>query len=221
MTLKLEYDPLVKRLNPATVAVLALALFVPAVLAQGNGVPASVTSTGFGGSVGPRGTAPTVTSPRFGAPANHAPIAPPSATALGSRNNPGFVSRPAPKPSHHHPHDGDHHPRGGAVYAVPYYYPYAYDGGEPYSAGDATNDNDSDEEYQGGPTIFDRRGAGTSATQESYAEQAPGLPAAAGKEVKEIEEGPVSNQPDTLLIFKDGHQVAVSNYAIVGTRCSI
>jgi hypothetical protein len=28
---------------------------------------------------------------------------------------------------------------------------------------------------------------------------------------------PVSNQPDTVLVFKDGHQLEVANYAIVGS----
>jgi hypothetical protein len=202
-----EYDSFVRRLNPATVAVLALALWVPAALGQANGVPASVTATGFGGSTGPRGIPASVTSTGFGAPGRAAPM-PPSVTAQGfSRNNPGFVSRPTP--THHEHHDGNHHPRGGAVYAVPYYDPYAYDQGDAY----ASDDSAGDEPYQGGPTIFDRRGLGSSrVAQDRYVDESP----AQNAPIAQGEDEPVSDQPDTVLIFKDGHQVEVSNYAIVG-----
>ena len=169
MIVKLEYDSLVKRLNPATVAVFALALLVPAAQAQLNGGPPSVTSNGFGGSTGPRGVPPTVTSPRFATQNNRPAAVPSGLTGVGfPRSNSGFTSHPSPKPPHHQGHDGDHqrhdgdrdrHPRGGAVYAVPYYYPYAYDAGESYSAQDAMEEDP--DEYQGGPTIFDRRGPGT------------------------------------------------------------
>ena len=30
------------------------------------------------------------------------------------------------------------------------------------------------------------------------------------------EEPPAQNQPETVLVFKDGHQLEVANYAIVG-----
>jgi hypothetical protein len=205
--LKQEYDLFVRRLNPATVAVLALALSVPAALAQANGVPASVTSTGFGGSTGARGTPSSVTSAGFGAPGRAASM-PPSVTSQGfSRSNPGFSTRPAP--AHYEHRDGNHHPRGGGVYAVPYYYPYAYDPGEPY----ASDDSADDDQYQGGPTIFDRRGPGTNrAAQGRYVDESPTQNAP----VAQVEDEPISNQPDTVLIFKDGHQVEVSNYAIVG-----
>jgi hypothetical protein len=205
--LEQEYDPFVRRLNPATVAVLALALWVPAALGQSNGVPASVTSTGFGGSTGPRGVPASVTSTGFVAPGRATPM-PPSVTSQGfSRSNSGFTTRPAP--SHHEHHDGNHHPRGVGVYAVPYYYPYASDPGEPYAAEDSADD----EQYQGGPTIFDRRGPGTSrVAQDRYLDEGH----TRNESVAQVEEEPVSNQPDTVLIFKDGHQVEISNYAIVG-----
>jgi hypothetical protein len=210
MVLKLEYHSFVRSLNPATVAVLALALLVPAARAQLNGGPPSVTSNGFGGSTGPRGMAPSVTSTGFGAPGRAAPM-PPSVTSPGfSRTGPGFTSRPN-FPHHEHP-NGAHHSRPGAVYAVPYYYPYADDSAESYANGDA----DEDEQYQGGPTIFDRRGPGTSRpAADDYADRRPSQPAAAAEAMAGDE--PVSNQPDTLLVFKDGHQLEISNYAIVGT----
>src|ERR1700690_4574351 len=125
MVLKLEYDSLVRWLNPATVAVLALALLVPAAQAQLNGGPPSVTSTGFGGSSGPRGMAPSVTSSGFSAQGNH-PLPPTVTSPRFSNGNREFTTHPAPQPSHHQHRDGFHRQRGGAVYAVPYYYPYAY-----------------------------------------------------------------------------------------------
>jgi hypothetical protein len=226
---KVEYDSFVKWLNPATLAVLVLVLFVPAAFAQSRGVPASVTSTGFGGSTGPRGTAPSVTSIGFGAQSHRAPAMAPSVTSLGfQRGNPGISSQP----SHHpqpggHPHRGDshhggshhpHQPAGGAIYAVPYYYPYAYDAGEYDESQPAAAEAPVEDEYMGGPTIFDRRGPGTGRPwADRSLGQGPPPPAAASKPADQAEDESVSNQPDTLLVFKDGHQLAVSNYAIVGT----
>jgi hypothetical protein len=211
MVVKWEYDRFVRWLNPATVAVLALAFMVPVAPAQLNAGPPSVTSNGFGGSTGSRGMAPSVTSIGFGAPGRAAPM-PPSVTAQGfSRIGPGFTSRPN-FPHHEHP-NGARRSRAGAVYGVPYYYPYAYDSGEPY----ATDDPDEDEEYQGGPTIFDRRGPGTSRPgADDYAERRQTQPPSATSADAVAEDEPVSAQPETLLVFKDGHQLEISNYAIVG-----
>jgi hypothetical protein len=213
MVVKWEYDRFVRWLNPATVAVLALAFMVPAAPAQLNPGPPSVTSHGFGASTGPRGMAPSVTSLGFGAPGRAAPM-PPSVTSQGfSRVGPGFTSRPN-SPRHQHP-NGARHSRGGAVYAVPYYYPYAYDSGESYAADDSAED---DEQYQGGPTIFDRRGPGTSRpAADDYPDRRQAQPTAASSADAVAGDEPVSAQPDTLLVFKDGHQLEISNYAIVGT----
>jgi hypothetical protein len=199
MVVKLEYDSFVRWLNPATVAVLALAFLVPVARAQLNPGPPSVTSNGFGGSTGPRGMAPSVTSPGF------------------SRIGPGFTSRPN-FPHHQHPNgqhpDGPRHSRPGAVYAVPYYYPYVDDSGGSYAEGDP----EEDEQYQGGPTIFDRRGPGTNRpAEDDYADRRQSRPTAGSPAEAMAEDEPVSAQPDTLLVFKDGHQLEISNYAIVGT----
>lgn len=194
MVLKLEYHSFVRWLNPATVAVLALAFMIPVARAQLNGGPPSVTSNGFGGSTGPRGMAPSVTSRGF------------------SRIGPGFTSRPN-FPHHEHP-NGARHSRPGAVYAVPYYYPYADDSGESYANGDP----EEDEQYLGGPTIFDRRGPGTNRPPaDDYADRRQSQPTAGSAAQAMAEDEPVSDQPDTLLVFKDGHQLEISNYAIVGT----
>jgi hypothetical protein len=97
---------------------------------------------------------------------------------------------------------------------VPY---YGY-----YDSGDDVADNPPDEQYNGGPTVFDRRGPGAapSPTSAPYPTRArndnpqsdPSPDSAAQPEV-----GPASDQPQTVLVFKDGHQVEVANYAIVGS----
>jgi len=221
MAFKLEYDAKVMRLNSATVAALALTVCLLATVAaaQINGTPASVTSTNFGGHP------------------NSTPGVPASITSLGPsgiqpRNpfpnqpcciNPLFPLNPNPPVNgggrHHQHHRGQFFPGGGAVY-VPYAYPVP---GE-FDAGDAMADQQGNqpqdqEDYRGGPTIFDRRGPGTAAPRDvdTYA---PG-PSRARTEAEAIpaapqEETPVADQPQTLLIFKDGHQLEVQNYAVIG-----
>ena len=84
--------------------------------------------------------------------------------------------------------------------------------GFPYYGGyyaDAYDSND-DEDYQGGPTVFDRRGSGEVRSHQRVAESDPAPAVAAAPSA------PVAAQPSTLLVFKDGHQSEVQNYAIVG-----
>jgi len=69
-------------------------------------------------------------------------------------------------------------------------------------------------QYLGGPTVFDRRGPGVAA--------APVEPAPRREPVYEAdaapapEPTPVAEQPETLLVFKDGHHIELQNYAIIG-----
>jgi hypothetical protein len=93
------------------------------------------------------------------------------------------------------------------MYAVPV--PYAVDNG---AAGDSDTEDDS--MYQGGPTIFDRRGSGAS----SYIPGVRDVPPA-HQEQTATEDAPADTEsaPEpTLLVFKDGHKLEVTNYAIVG-----
>jgi hypothetical protein len=85
------------------------------------------------------------------------------------------------------------------VYAVPV--PYAVDVSDADTSGD-----DDDAAYQGGPTIFDRRGSGP----DSYVPPS----STASEETAQADPDP-EPQPATTLIFKDGHQLEVNNYAIV------
>ncbi len=209
MVAKLEYDPYVERLNSATVAALALVLGTLAFLstpadAQINGTPASVTSINSGG--------------RFGS----APGVPASVTSLGPNGlqpgnpffpvcciNPLFPVNPNPPlfQGRHHRHQGLFFPAVGAVY-VPY--PVVV---EPEAAvAEAAPANDD----RGGPTLFDRRGSGQPAR---YLDDYPRHPSSAQSEKESAPqpaETPVPEQPQTVLVFKDGHQVEVQNYAVVG-----
>jgi hypothetical protein len=105
-----------------------------------------------------------------------------------------------------------HHTAEGTAF-----YPYVYGVPVPYAVdvNDADNSNDDDDpEYQGGPTIFDRRGSG----QNSYVPPSnPGPAHARDASVDQSRSDPAPDppQPPTTLVFKDGRQVEVNNYAIV------
>jgi hypothetical protein len=168
---------------------------------------------------------PLLLSPSFGQinasnSAHPATVAPPTG-AVTPRTGPvapptsGFVHTGASL-STHSPHtspnhNGNHHPPHTANGTV--YYPYIYALPVPYavdiSATDAANNNnDEDADDQGGPT-FDRRGQGP----DSYAPPSNDSPQDAP--LAQSAADPEPPQPPTTLIFKDGHQIEVNNYAIV------
>jgi hypothetical protein len=182
----------------ALLAVLALPLFfVSTSHAQINGAPASVTSQGFGGravngppasvtSVGPRGIAPN-SRVTFNAP-----------------------NVPRTGDGHRHRRNTDNLP---LVYGVPV--PYAVDLGSTDQENAANADaDDNDPDYQGGPTIFDRRGSGAA----SYIP--PVSTATRPHAVQNADESPADPEPPqepTLLVFKDGRKLELGNYAIIGS----
>jgi hypothetical protein len=219
MVAELEYDFLVRRLIPATVAVLAVGLLVLVLVpktqaqiqAQINGVPASVTSMGFGGhfSSAP-GVPASVTSLGFGSQVNSPFFNEPVCCI-----NPLFPLNPNPPLfTHLHHHHLPFFPVAIPVYPVPY--------SPVFVAQPGVDDSMDEEDYTGGPTIFDRRGSGEfrHADEGRYSQRAhrderqieatsePDAPAATT---------PVANQPETVLVFKDGHQVEVQNYAVIGS----
>src|SRR5258708_27524247 len=134
MAFPLEYHEAVQRSIPASLALFGM-LLLPLLLlsfssAQINGTPPSVTSPGFGGRA-INGTPPSVTSlGRNG-------YAPPNAGV-------GFHNQFSHNGEHHH-----HRSVNGDAY-----YPYVY-------AVPDNSDQQADDEsyYQGGPTVFDRRGS--------------------------------------------------------------
>jgi hypothetical protein len=222
MLKKQEYDCCVEEPNSATVAVLAVLLSIVAFFsltpaaAQINGTPSSVTSTNFGGHVDSTpGVPASVTSlgPNGVQPRNQ------FSTQPGCCINPMVPVNPNPplfQKRRHHP-QRSFFPAGGAVY-VPYAVPV-----EPEEADTAADENPPDE-YRGGPTIFDRRGPGQPARSyvDDYPPQAsrtrPDKRAQAEAETETAQpaEIPVPDQPQTVLIFKDGRRVEVQNYAVVG-----
>lgn len=177
----------------------AFLLFVPFLPGQIHGVPASVSSFGFGGNF------------------SSAPGVPASVTSLGPNGfNQGPVffgnccfggfrtSRSPFVVTRHHGNRHPFFPVAVPVYTVPYTPVYVV---QP-EAGVY-----DDEEDQGGPTVFDRRTTSTRRVRERIVEEqpAPAAPAVAAPPPE-----PVAPQPSTLLVYKDGHQGEVQNYAIVG-----
>jgi hypothetical protein len=201
MSWKQEYDYLVGRPNWTIIVLSALVALVGSAGAQINAAPPSVTSVGFGGRP---------FSPLF-----------PSVTSLGPQGytpgfNPAFPnSRPMfnlhPVPSlngHHHHHPGDGFVPQGGIYVLPYYAYANYDPG--YEA----EVDPSEDPYDGGPTVFDRRGRGTPARPQAAESEDP--PAASVPPPAASETTPIANQPATVLVFKDGRRLEIENYAIVG-----
>jgi hypothetical protein len=197
-----------KRLLPAGVASL---IFVCSSLATGqtrfsvnsagptiNGVPPSVTSFGFGGSPGFHGVPPSVTSLNFG----RVSVMP--GHGFRHRGQIGFG---------HHRRPRFANPFFGNVVAVPYLAPY--DIAEP---GIDDSMEQEQEDYRGGPTIFDRRGPGTEVYRKPEPRRETEREAEDDYRASEPQEQqPVAEQPETVLVFKDGHQMEVANYAIVGS----
>jgi hypothetical protein len=117
---------------------------------------------------------------------------------------------------HHRPHHGANstafYPY---LYAVPF--PYAVD----VSDADASNNDDNDDsEYQGGPTVFDRRGSGAASfIPPNYEGPAHASPEQSARMPMEDESDAARNPKPppspTTLVFKDGHELEVENYAIV------
>ena len=186
------------RVRAVVISVFLSLAFAPLLRAQINGIPPSVTSLAPG--------RPNIN------------IAP-SVTSLGPN---GFQnSRPFPvapfavpnPPRFHH-----HHRRPVYVYypaAVPVYYG---DSGE--VAPGPVDDTMEEDQYRGGPTIFDRRGPGTALR--TYDERATrdeenvSIPAPRAENSSNNYDTPATDQPGTVLVFKDGHKLEVKNYAIQG-----
>ena len=206
------------------------------VQAQINGVPASVTSLGFGGSNNPNpGVRASVTSlgpngygnsrPAFGnccanffMPANPNP----ALFFNGQFSDRQVFNRQAS--GHHRRHrDHDSFPVGVSepVY-VPYAVPYAVSSDDAYA--EDADDDSPDSDYVGAPDVRkSERRPDSSAKRRASRDLAPMADASAKPAPGESDEpapaaaeDPVTAQPSTVLVFKDGHQSDVLNYAIVG-----
>jgi len=195
MPTTLEYDIDVRRMFSPAAALLSFfvtVLFVsPHSVAQINAPPSSVTSPGFGGR-----------------PVNGPP---PSVTSVGPR---GFVPRTT-VPLRPPVNDGRHHHRRDNNFTGPYWYAYPvpYEG-DPNAYADVPDVNNDDAEYQGGPTIFDRRGSGERSYIPPIQDVAPVHPQ--DPSVEPSSTSAPDPAPSTMLVFKDGHSLEIGNYAIVG-----
>ena len=97
---------------------------------------------------------------------------------------------------------------GGAlpVYSVPYTQVIVV---QPDTVAD-----DDDEAYDNEPTFVERRGSLTKRTRVVEVEREPEV--AAQPATPAEPPAPVVPQPSTVLVFRDGHQSELQNYAIVG-----
>lgn len=209
MSSSLEYHIFVRHSIPASGALFSIALlglflpvfFVSIAHAQINGAPptSAIIPPLVGRSVNPPTGAPSL-GPRVFAPGSHG-------FAPGSRV-PFAQSNAARNGDRHPPRHHDREFVAPFAYAVPV--PYVVDSGQ----ADDSTDSSADDEYQGGPTIFDRRGSGAA----SYVPPVRDVPAPHSTERADASVAdPDPPQEPTLLVFKDGRKLEVGNYAIVGS----
>jgi hypothetical protein len=139
------------------------------------------------------------------------------ASASTAHHSAAIATHPTPHAPPTAPHPGNNwnsQPRPAYGYG---YYPYLYAVPFPYAESPDGSDAAADDpDEQGGPTVFDRRGSG----QDSYVPPTaqPDGPAqdvaADDRQPDNSSPAPDSDQPQTTLVFKDGHQLAVDDYVI-------
>lgn len=202
MTLPMEYHIPVKRSIqrsfPASPALLGILLLPLLLVSQSPAQHESASASSSSGHAVSAATTATSFSHNSQIPANSGAAS--SARTPHSTNGSG----------HANPHPRPRVANGAA------YYPYLYAVPVPYAAdaNDAgANDNNNDEadddaDHQGGPTVFDRRGSGP----DSYVPPSYEGPAHAQAVEDSSEPPPIP----TTLIFKDGRQLEIENYAVVG-----
>jgi hypothetical protein len=192
----LEYHIFVRHSIPAPVVFLSLLVlpvaFVSSVRAQINGAPAC----GFGGRAVNPATSVTSRGPNGYSSSARAFFSTSAPTA--SRNANGH---------HRRHHDVANAP--AVIYAVPVPYAVGVGGGAPDKNADSSGDDDD----QGGPTIFDRRGAGAASYIPPVDDASPLDSGDAANASVAVPDPP---QEPTLLIFKDGRKLELGNYAIIG-----
>jgi hypothetical protein len=194
--------------------VFSVAAYLP-VQAQIHGVPASVTSFGFGGSDNPNpGVRASVTSLGPNGYGNSRPVFGNCCANFffPANSNPPlffdrqFSGRQSSGRRHRH---GDHSDFPVGV-SEPAYIPYAVPYAVPYD--EEVDDDSGDADYVHAPGV---RNAEPSIKRAGARDFAPRGDTSAKPTPSEPEE-PVTAQPSTVLVFKDGHHSDVINYAIVG-----
>ena len=193
MTRPLEYHILVRPLIPASLALFGMLLLASSSPAQNS------TAASSGHSVSATST---------------------STAHVSTNSGVTFSTRTPTSTANSHNNNG--RPQHTTANPLPYYYyPYVYAVPMPYDADVLDNgaSDDNDPNYQGGPTVFDRRGAGPySYIPPGY--ESPDEPTAAQTQAEDTppagyNPSPEPPQDPTVLVFKDGHQLEIGNYAIV------
>jgi hypothetical protein len=188
----------VNRRCPATVALFGLLTIFVSLSANAQSNSASTFGTG--------GHATSANIPTGAVHPPTGPVQPPTGTVPIAPSG-TLPNLPRSIGEHHHHHDGQYAP---PFYGFPVPYAVNLDGTSAYTDSDSSNSDDQDPNYQGGPTVFDRRGSGA----ESYVAPVDGLSA---PESEDREDSAASDPPEpTTLVFKDGHRLSVENYAIIG-----
>jgi hypothetical protein len=201
MTFSLEYHSVVKcpvqRSIPAALPLFGMLLLLFVLVASS---PAQVNAATSSGSAHSVSVMPSSTA----APAHNLSIPSKSGVTVSTK-----IPHPPQGPGGKPPNNNWNSQRNTANGTV--YYPYLYPAPYAADAGAADSPSDDDDpEYQGGPTIFDRRGSGAA----SY------IPPVSTSPVEDMPAAdsdldPEPPQAPTILVFKDGHQLEVANYAIV------
>jgi hypothetical protein len=179
------------------------------VQAQINGVPPSVTSIGFGGRF-INGVRPSVTSLGPNGYGNDWPV---FGNCCANFFMPANPNPPLFSEHHHHRKDRADFPVGVIEPAyIPYAVPYA-----PETDDGSVDDDSVDADYVHAPgqrtqDHATRRAGDRDSASKADASASPTPDESAPGEPAE----PVAIQPSTVLVFKDGHQSDVLNYAIVG-----
>jgi hypothetical protein len=226
--------------SPLLSLLFSIAICLP-VFSQVNGVPASVTSFGFGGSTNPTpGVRASVTSlgPNGLVPARAAFANCCANFFWPPSSNLSFFPGAFPEPHRRRRNRDDGTDRGrnrdrnnsryndyfpGVGSSEPYYVPYPVPYAQDYVQDQYHNsDQDQDDDYaeDDSPDGYYLQAAGVRKPDPAGNRKVNRSPAAkdpAPEPVPPAEtEEPVTEQPSTVLVFKDGHHSDVVNYAIVG-----
>jgi hypothetical protein len=218
------YDAAMKRVLTGAAAVILSALLVPGLFAQNTSHAPSMHGTppshgGFRPAAGPSFIPRINPGPSFRSPTPCCGTFSGGFTfGVGTPNNPFFP------PTFGHHHHGGFNNFGGGFVAVPYVvpvYPYGYPYGSDMTYDDqqATQQPEHAQQEPAAPTIFERRARRAPAPEpspdDSYA-AAPqeSVPTITASDVAAAQSS--ASEPTSVLIFRDGHQLEVQNYAIVG-----
>ena len=200
MTFRLEYHKTVRPAIPASLALFG-AFLLPLLLASSSPAQNNGAASGHG-----------ISATTSATPGSSAHVSATSSVTSSTKTPPRTTS------SHGNTSRPQHSTANPQLY---YYYPYVYGVPAPYDTDVLDNgaSDDNDPNYQGGPTVFDRRGTGP------YSYIPPGYesPAESNSGQAQTEDTPPAGYipnpeppPDPIiLVFKDGHQLEIGNYAIV------